>query len=80
MVNSFLIFSATNEFRISFAGIGPSEGRMLLILLNTCILLGAKDWVEIFIPLVAVLLVCFLVVCVYRAQGALWILDMKAKK
>ncbi len=38
MVNSFLQFSATNKFKIAYWGIGPTEMRLIFILINTLII------------------------------------------
>ncbi|GAF88430.1 unnamed protein product, partial [marine sediment metagenome] len=42
MVNSFLSFAATNSFRISYLGIGPTEIRILFILINTLLIVFGK--------------------------------------
>jgi hypothetical protein len=38
MVNSFLQFAATNQFRISYWGIGPTEVRLVFIIINILII------------------------------------------
>lgn len=45
MVNMFLSFAATNEFRISVLKIGPTEARIFFVLVNTVIILFGPVWV-----------------------------------
>ena len=47
MINSFLSFAATGEFRISYMGIGPTEIRLVFIIINTVIILvlSQNEWV-----------------------------------
>jgi len=80
MVNSFLSFAATNEFKITFLGIGPTETRLLLIVLNTIILFFGTAPVERLLPAVPVFAILVLAVVVYRTQRYIWKLDMEDKR
>lgn len=79
MVSMFLSFAVTHEFKISVAGFGPTEVRILYIIFNTLLIYFG---VNIFVPLIpyfsGVVLVA-LVWVVYAAGCELWRLDMEAK-
>lgn len=80
MVNSFLWFAATNRFEISYFGIGPTEVRILAIVLNTAIIfIGTSQW-PITVPVLFGILLIGLVTIVYRTQKHLWKMDMQAKR
>ena len=79
MINMFLAFAVTQEFKISVAGFGPTEIRILYIIFNTLLIFFDLG---IFIPLIpyfalAVLVALAVVVCGTGAK--LWQLDMLAK-
>ena len=50
MTNMFLSFAATNEFQISALGIGPTEIRLFIILINAGMVLFDTAWVQISMP------------------------------
>jgi len=81
MVNSFLSFAATGAFRISYMGIGPTEVRLIFIIINTLIILLA-DRVEIVrvLPYVLAGATFALFVTVFQTQKQLWKIDMEAKR
>jgi hypothetical protein len=79
MVNSFLSFAATNEFRISYMGVGPTEIRILFIGINTLLILFGKTYLARALPIVLILSAFGLFVTVFRTQKELWALDMKLK-
>ena len=80
MVSSFLSFAATNEFEIYFFGIGPTEIRILVILLNTSIiLLGTVKW-PITVPIFFWTMLAGLFVLILKTHRKLWRLDMQAKQ
>ena len=78
MVNSFLSFAATNEFKISYLGIGPTEVRLIFIGANTLLAIETSILAPA-LPWVLGLSAFGLFVTVYRTQKMLWELDMKAK-
>ncbi len=80
MVNSFLSFAATNEFQISYLGIGPTEIRILFIIINTLFIFFGKTYLFIALPFSLAFTIIGLVVVVYRTQKSLWQIDMKNKK
>lgn len=79
MVHSFLSFAATNEFRIAFFGIGPTEMRLVFIAINAFIILTGARTYAITLPAVTAVVLIALVVSVVHTQRRLWILDMAAK-
>ncbi len=80
MVNSYLRFGATQELKIVFNGIGPTELRILFILLNTSIIIFGKTYVAPLLPYV--LGACFLGLCVvvYHTQRELRNYDLMIKE
>ena len=82
MVNSFLQFAATNEFRIAYWGIGPTEIRLGFIIINTLIIYVNKSVFISALPYVLTLALFGLFFTAYNTQKQLWTLDMdnKAKK
>lgn len=80
MVNSFLGFGATHEFRLVHLGLGPTELRLVFILINLSILFFGKTHLAPALPYVLGL--CFLGLCyiVYKTQRDLWIRDMEDKR
>lgn len=79
MVNSFLAFGATQEFRMVHLGLGPTELRLLFILINLSIIVFGKTHLIPALPFV--LGFCFLGLCyiVYNTQRDLWQRDMEEK-
>lgn len=79
MVNSFLSFAATNAFEIYHFGIGPTETRVLFILINTFIILFGTGSFDILLPLAVVLCGIGLIINTFQIQKKLWQIDMEAK-
>ncbi|MDO8425293.1 MAG: hypothetical protein Q7T01_02150 [bacterium] len=80
MVNAFLAFGATNAFRISFLGIGPTEARLAFVTINTLLIVFGRTFLAPFIPwLIGVAMLC-LVIVVYRTQRVIWNVDMQEKR
>ena len=79
MVNSFLSFGATNEFKIYYYGFGPTELRVVFILINTFIIFWGTGSFHVLLPATVILCLAGLVVNTYQIQKKLWQLDMQAK-
>ncbi len=80
MVSSYLAFAATNEFKITFLGAGPTEIRIYFICLNFLIILFGTGWIKsllVYIFAIAVIVMC---IVVYRTQKYIWNIDMDEKK
>lgn len=79
MVNSFLAFTATGRFHISHAGLGPSEFRIALVILNALLVFYGTRRMAKTLPFIAA--GGFVVLCalVYKTQRELWLRDMEHK-
>jgi len=80
MVNSFLSFGATNEFEIYHYGFGPTEMRVVFILINTFIITFGTTHFDLLVPLTVCICLAGLIVQSYRIHKRLWIIDMEAKQ
>jgi len=80
MINSYLSFAATNKFKISYLGIGPTEIRIIFIIINSLIILFGKTYLAGTLPYVLIFSFCGLCLVVYREQKEIWALDMNNKK
>jgi phosphatidylglycerophosphate synthase len=81
MVNSFLSFAATGNFRISYMGIGPTEMRLVFILVNTFIIFFHSRFnMSLLLPITLAGATFALFVVVYQTQKQLWKVDMEAKR
>ena len=80
MVNSFLSFACTQEFRIAYMGIGPTEIRLLFIFNNTLLVLIGPDFLIRAIPYLVSASFFGLFVTVFRTQKELWHYDMRQKR
>lgn len=79
MVNSFLAFGATNRFQIAYMGIGPTEIRLVFIVINTVLIFFGTRLFIVALPYVLAGAVFGLFFTVYRTQQELWRIDMAAK-
>ena len=79
MVNSFLAFAATNRFQIAYMGIGPTEIRLVFILINTLIIIFGTAPLIAALPYTLAGATFGLFFTVYRTQQDLWRTDMAAK-
>ena len=77
MASVFLSFAATNEFRMSVLKIGPTEGRILFILVNTAVIVLGTGLVATLLPLAVGVLTVALAWVVFRTQKRLWSIDME---
>jgi len=79
MVSTYLAFAATNRFRIEHLGIGPTEIRILFIVINSLIVLFGKTYLAWSLPYVLPLSLICLSYVVYRTQKEIWAMDMQDK-
>ena len=79
MTSSYLAFGATNEFKITYLGAGPTEVRLGFIVLNTPLILWGLGWLEGALPYIVVVSLVLLVVTVFRSHRYIWQMDMEAK-
>lgn len=80
MVNSFLSFGATNEFVIYHYGIGPTETRIVFILINIFLIRFGTASLPVLLPLTVLLCLGGLIFNTYRIQKKLWLLDMGGRQ
>ncbi len=80
MVSSYLAFGATNEFKITYLGSGPTEVRIYFILLNCLIIAFGVGWIERILSYILVAAIILLCVVVYRTQKYIWNMDMAEKR
>ena len=80
MVNAYLSFAATTEFKITFLGMGPTELRLLIIILNTMIIIFGTGFVEKTLPFIPLFTMIALIIVVYRTQKYIWQIDMEDKR
>ncbi len=80
MVNSYLSFATTNNFRIAYLGIGPTEVRLVFILINTLLILFGKTHLVAALPYILAFSFIGLCIVVYNTQKEIWDMDMEARK
>jgi phosphatidylglycerophosphate synthase len=80
MTSSYLAFAATNEFKITYLGCGPTEMRIAFILLNTALIAVGPRFLEAALPALVPLALVVLSVIVFRTQKYIWAIDMQAKR
>jgi phosphatidylglycerophosphate synthase len=80
MVNSFLSFGATNEFEIYHYGIGPTEMRVVFILINTFIITFGTANFDLLVPVTVGICMTGLIIHSYQIHKKLWVYDMEAKR
>lgn len=79
MVHSFLAVTASEEFRISYLGIGPTEIRIIFIVINTLIFFFGKTYMVTALPYVLIFAAFGLAFVVYRTQKAVYQKDQHAR-
>ena len=80
MVNSFLAMAASNKFRITHLGIGPTEIRIAFIIINVLLIVFGKTHLAFTVPFLLPLAFVSLVYVIYQEQRKIWQLDMEAKR
>ncbi|MBD3311700.1 MAG: hypothetical protein GF349_04405 [Candidatus Magasanikbacteria bacterium] len=80
MVNSYLAFATTNKFRISYLKLGPTEARLLFIIINTLLILIGKTYMAGALPYVLILSLFGLIIVVYRTQKEIMAMDIEKMK
>ena len=80
MVSSYLAFGATNEFKITYLGAGPTEIRIYFIILNCLIIWFGIGWIEKILVYILIVLIAAVGIVVYRTQKYIWKKDMTEKR
>ena len=79
MVNAFLGFGATNQFKITYLATGPTEMRLYFILINTALTLFGTAWIAKILLYIFIAFWLGIVVVVVRTQKHIYALDMEIK-
>ena len=80
MVHSFLAFSATGEFKITYMGAGPTEIRLLFIIVNPLIIFFGIGWFVAVLPWALGIFFAAFCFVVYQTQTRIWKIDMDDKR
>lgn len=78
-VNSHLSFSATDEFKITYLKVGPTEIQLGFVIINTIIIFAGANFLERFLPFLVVSSLIALFGFIGKTQGRIWEIDMKNK-
>jgi phosphatidylglycerophosphate synthase len=79
MVNAFLGFGATGQFKITYLRTGPTEVRLLFILINTAVSFLGTGWLQTAMPYVVGGFWLGILIVVWRTQKRIWAMDMEIK-
>ena len=79
MVNSFLSLAVTNRFKITYLGVGPTEIRLLFIIINILFITIGKTYMQPMLPYILAVSLLGLIIVVYKTQKEIWAIDMKSK-
>jgi len=71
-VNTYVTFSVTDEFRMHYLRIGPTEMRIVFILINTLLIIFGKVYLASALPYVLVISFFGLVYIVFKTQKRIW--------
>jgi phosphatidylglycerophosphate synthase len=77
MVNSFLSFGATGEFKITYLGTGPTEMRLAFIVTNTVFIFCGTEFLDKILIYVLLAFVAMIAIIIYRTQKYVWSKDME---
>lgn len=80
MFHTFLMLAATEEFKVSFSMFGPTELRIVLVVINTLLIKFGTRGLKGALPYIAGCGTVALALLAYRAQKRLWKTDMQAKE
>ena len=80
MVNSFLSFGATGEFKITYLRTGPTEMRIFAVVINCAIIFFGVEWLENILLYVLIGFAAGVSIVVFRTQKYVWTVDMEDVK
>lgn len=80
MINSYLSFAATNRFQITYLGIGPTEIRLVFIIINTLLIFFGKTYLAFSIPYLLIAALIGIIIVVSKTSKELWDMDMEYKR
>jgi len=80
MVNAYLAFGATGQFKITYLGTGPTEMRIAFIVFNAVLILFGTAWILPVLPYILGGSAVLLCIVVFRTQKYIWRQDMADKR
>lgn len=80
LVSVYLASSMSAKMDISFMNLGPTEGRIFLILINTSLIIFGVNLAQKALPYIFIAEIIVLILMVYRTQKKLWKEDMVIKQ
>lgn len=78
-VNSHLSFTATDEFKITYLKVGPTEIQLGFVIINTIMIFTGSELIERFLPLLIVVSLVSLFAFIGKIQGHIWKIDARNK-
>ena len=79
-INSHLAFSATEEFKITYLRIGPTEIQLAFVIINVLIIFIGTHLIEKAIPFVLVMSIIVFAALLIKTQKNIWDIDMQNKE
>ena len=79
MINSFLFFGVTNTFRVSYTQFGPTEYRVMMILLYLLSGIWGVRIFSLFLPILTIGSGIFMFGVLYDSHINMWRIDMAKK-
>lgn len=80
MMNSYLSFAASNEFKITYLGFGPTEMRIVFIVIQLAVIGFGIRWFEVALPYLIAAALIVLTIVIFRTQRYIWNIDMAEKR
>lgn len=80
MMNSYLVMAASNKFRVTHLGIGPTEMRLIFIVINTLLAVFGITHLAFALPYVLIFAFLGLIFVIYKEQKEIWQMDMERKR
>jgi phosphatidylglycerophosphate synthase len=77
MINTYLTFPLTNRFINSYLHIGPTEIKILFVVINTLLIIFGRTYMATVLPYVLILSFIGLCVVIYKTQKELMDTDRK---
>ncbi|MFH1827306.1 MAG: CDP-alcohol phosphatidyltransferase family protein [bacterium] len=78
-VNSHLSFSATDEFKITYLKVGPTEIQLGFVIINTIMIFTSPELIERFLPFFVVASLVSLFAFIGNTQSRIWKIDARNK-
>jgi phosphatidylglycerophosphate synthase len=80
MVNSFLSYGATGEFKITYLRTGPTELRLAFVIINCLLIKFGTAFAERNLTYIAIAFAASVALVIFRTQRYIWAMDMNEKK